>query len=113
MLRDTKDQGFGIDAAWNDDFHHSATVALTSHNQAYYTDTAAAANSIGDALNICIRGNIIITGRKNAAANPALISRHINLSISSKITISLPIPGLACAFANSQRPEITRPSPQS
>jgi maltooligosyltrehalose trehalohydrolase len=30
--------GFGMDALWNDDLHHSAIVALTSHNDAYYTD---------------------------------------------------------------------------
>jgi maltooligosyltrehalose trehalohydrolase len=30
--------GYGIDALWNDDFHHTATVALTGHNEAYYTD---------------------------------------------------------------------------
>jgi maltooligosyltrehalose trehalohydrolase len=30
--------GFGIDALWSDDFHHSAMVALTGHNEAYYTD---------------------------------------------------------------------------
>lgn len=30
--------GYGIDALWNDDFHHSAVVALTGHNEAYYTD---------------------------------------------------------------------------
>jgi maltooligosyltrehalose trehalohydrolase len=27
-----------LDALWNDDFHHSAKVALTGHNEAYYTD---------------------------------------------------------------------------
>ena len=27
-----------MDAAWNDDFHHSATVRLTGHNKAYYSD---------------------------------------------------------------------------
>jgi maltooligosyltrehalose trehalohydrolase len=27
-----------LDALWNDDFHHSAMVALTGHNEAYYTD---------------------------------------------------------------------------
>ena len=26
------------DAQWNDDFHHSARVALTGHNEAYYSD---------------------------------------------------------------------------
>jgi maltooligosyltrehalose trehalohydrolase len=27
-----------MDALWNDDFHHSALVALASHNEAFYTD---------------------------------------------------------------------------
>ena len=30
--------GFGLDGLWNDDFHHSALVALTGHNPAYYSD---------------------------------------------------------------------------
>lgn len=30
--------GYGFDALWNDDFHHSATVAMTGRNEAYYTD---------------------------------------------------------------------------
>jgi len=30
--------GYGIDALWNDDFHHSAMVALTGRNEAYYSD---------------------------------------------------------------------------
>ena len=30
--------GYGLDALWNDDFHHSATVALTGRNEAYYAD---------------------------------------------------------------------------
>jgi maltooligosyltrehalose trehalohydrolase len=30
--------GYGFDALWNDDFHHSAIVALTAHRAAYYTD---------------------------------------------------------------------------
>src|SRR5262249_40123934 len=30
--------GLGLDALWNDDFHHSAMVALTGHNEAYYSD---------------------------------------------------------------------------
>ena len=31
-------KGFGLDALWNDDFHHTALVALTGHNEAYFTD---------------------------------------------------------------------------
>jgi len=30
--------GYGLDALWNDDFHHSAVVALTGRNEAYYSD---------------------------------------------------------------------------
>jgi maltooligosyltrehalose trehalohydrolase len=30
--------GLGVDALWNDDFHHSARVALTGRREAYYTD---------------------------------------------------------------------------
>ena len=32
--------GYGIDALWNDDFHHSAMVALTGRREAYYSDYA-------------------------------------------------------------------------
>lgn len=30
--------GYGMDALWNDDFHHSALVAMTGRREAYYTD---------------------------------------------------------------------------
>ncbi len=30
--------GFGLDGMWNDDFHHSAMVALTGRSEAYYSD---------------------------------------------------------------------------
>ena len=30
--------GYGIDGLWNDDLHHSAVVAVTGRNEAYYTD---------------------------------------------------------------------------
>ena len=30
--------GYGLDALWNDDFHHSAMVALTDRHEAYYSD---------------------------------------------------------------------------
>ncbi len=37
-VRSPSDGGYGIDALWNDDLHHSAKVALTGHSEAYYTD---------------------------------------------------------------------------
>jgi len=38
LLRATAAGGYGLDALWNDDFHHSAIVALTGRNEAYYSD---------------------------------------------------------------------------
>ncbi len=38
MVRSPERGGYGMDALWNDDFHHSARVALTGRNEAYYTD---------------------------------------------------------------------------
>jgi maltooligosyltrehalose trehalohydrolase len=38
LLRPPARGGYGLDAVWNDDFHHSATVALTGHHAAYYSD---------------------------------------------------------------------------
>ena len=38
MVRPPAQGGYGLDALWNDDFHHSAMVALTGRNEAYYTD---------------------------------------------------------------------------
>jgi maltooligosyltrehalose trehalohydrolase len=38
LLRSAGDKGYGIDGLWNDDFHHTAMVALTGHNEAYYAD---------------------------------------------------------------------------
>jgi maltooligosyltrehalose trehalohydrolase len=37
-VRSQEDGGYGLDALWNDDFHHSAAVALTGKNEAYYSD---------------------------------------------------------------------------
>lgn len=38
MVRPVAAGGLGLDAMWNDDFHHSAVVALTGRNEAYYSD---------------------------------------------------------------------------
>src|SRR5207237_9699658 len=38
LVRPVKASGYGIDAVWNDDFHHTAMVACTGHAEAYYSD---------------------------------------------------------------------------
>jgi maltooligosyltrehalose trehalohydrolase len=43
LVRPIAEGGYGMDALWNDDFHHSAMVALSGHREAYYTDHPATA----------------------------------------------------------------------
>jgi maltooligosyltrehalose trehalohydrolase len=38
LVRPQEEGGYGLDALWNDDFHHSAMVAMTGRSEAYYTD---------------------------------------------------------------------------
>jgi maltooligosyltrehalose trehalohydrolase len=38
LLRDVAENGCGLDAAWNDDFHHAARIALTGSADYYYGD---------------------------------------------------------------------------
>ncbi|WP_075629219.1 malto-oligosyltrehalose trehalohydrolase [Xaviernesmea oryzae] len=38
LIRPAREGGYGLEALWNDDFHHSATAVLTGRNEAYYHD---------------------------------------------------------------------------
>jgi len=38
LIKPVAEGGYGLDALWNDDYHHSAMVALTGKADAYYTD---------------------------------------------------------------------------
>ncbi|HYM21602.1 MAG TPA: alpha-amylase family glycosyl hydrolase, partial [Vicinamibacterales bacterium] len=42
LVRPAGEGGYGLDGLWNDDFHHSAMVALTGRAEAYYSDTTGA-----------------------------------------------------------------------
>jgi len=42
--------GYGLDALWNDDFHHTAMVALTGRKEAYYTDYCGTPQELISAL---------------------------------------------------------------
>jgi maltooligosyltrehalose trehalohydrolase len=50
LLAPAEDGGCGLDALWNDDFHHSARVALTGRREAYYSDYDGSAREIADSL---------------------------------------------------------------
>ena len=49
-LRPAKEGGYGLDAMWNDDFHHSARVALTGRHDGYYHDHRGRAQEFVSAI---------------------------------------------------------------
>lgn len=50
LARPMEQGGYGLDAMWNDDFHHAARVALTGRNEAYYSDYRGVPQEIISAL---------------------------------------------------------------
>jgi maltooligosyltrehalose trehalohydrolase len=46
LVRPVTQGGFGMDALWNDDFHHSAAVALEGRSEAYYSDYRGSAQEL-------------------------------------------------------------------
>jgi maltooligosyltrehalose trehalohydrolase len=46
LVRDPAHGGYGIDALFNDDYHHTALVALTGRREAYYTDYTGSAQEL-------------------------------------------------------------------
>src|SRR6202020_688980 len=40
LARPCERGGYGLDGLWNDDYQHTAKVALTGRREAYYTDYA-------------------------------------------------------------------------
>ena len=38
LIRPVEHGGYGMDALWNDDFHHTALVSVTGRSEAYYSD---------------------------------------------------------------------------
>lgn len=50
LARPPRQGGMGLDALWNDDFHHSAMVAATGACEAYYTETRGTPQELVSAL---------------------------------------------------------------
>jgi maltooligosyltrehalose trehalohydrolase len=46
IVRPPDKGGFGVDALWNDDAHHTAVVALTGRREAYYRDYQGSAQEL-------------------------------------------------------------------
>ncbi len=88
LLRPLKQGGGGLDAAWNDDFHHSARVAMTGRSEYYYGDYRGTPQELISAL----KWGYLYQGQWNAGkASPAarrrLTSPRRDSSRSCKITI--------------------------
>jgi maltooligosyltrehalose trehalohydrolase len=50
LLRPSARSGEGLDALWNDDFHHAARVAATGRHEGYYTDYRGTAQELVSAV---------------------------------------------------------------
>jgi maltooligosyltrehalose trehalohydrolase len=50
LVRPLEEGGYGLDALWNDDFHHAAVVALTGLTAAYYSDYRGTAQEFVSAM---------------------------------------------------------------
>ncbi len=50
LARPRAEGGYGLDALWNDDFHHAARVAVTGHAEAYYSSTKGTPQELVSAL---------------------------------------------------------------
>lgn len=59
-LRPVERGGYGLDAMWDDDFHHTARVALTGRREAYYTDYRGEAQE----LISCLRRGLLFQGQR-------------------------------------------------
>lgn len=53
--------GYGVDAIWNEDFHHAARVALTGRREAYYSDYAGSAQE----LLACAKHGFLYQGQRS------------------------------------------------
>jgi maltooligosyltrehalose trehalohydrolase len=50
FVADSAQGGYGCDALWNDDFHHTAVVAMTGRREAYYYDYTGSSQELISAL---------------------------------------------------------------
>lgn len=76
LMRPAARGGYGLDALWNDDFHHAAVVALTGRAEAYYSDYRGSAQE----FLACAKWGFLFQGQyypwqKNARGEPALDCR--------------------------------------
>jgi maltooligosyltrehalose trehalohydrolase len=64
LVRPPEQGGMGLDGVWNDDFHHSARVALTGNREAYYSDFHGTAQELLSAF----RWGYLFQGQRHSYA---------------------------------------------
>ena len=106
LVRPLERGGYGLDALWNDDFHHTAMVALTGKREAYYTDYRGTPQELISAVKwgYLYQGQRYKWQRKpprHAGARSAARGRS---SPSSRTTTRSPTPPTACACTRSTSP---------
>ena len=109
LVRPASEGGYGLDGLWNDDFHHSALVALTGRNEAYYTDYRGRPQEFISAA----KYGYLFQGQPYLAGSAARRSRlwvcvPTPSSASSRITIRWRIPPTANACALRLRRALSR-----
>lgn len=73
LVRGESEGGYGVDAIWNEDLHHTARVALTGVREGYYSDYTGSARE----LLACVKHGFLYQGQrstwqKNPRGAPAL-----------------------------------------
>ena len=98
--------GYGLDALWNDDYHHTAVVALTGRREAYYTDYTGSAQE----LISCAKYGYLYQGqwyawqKQRAGHAGARSAGRTRSSPTSRTTTRSPTPRSARACTSSRRP---------
>ena len=82
LIRSPEKGGYGLDALWNDDLHHSAMVALTGRKEAYYSDYLGKPQELISAL----KYGFIYQGQRYSWQNNRRGSPSLRLNPASFVT---------------------------
>ncbi|HEV3117812.1 MAG TPA: malto-oligosyltrehalose trehalohydrolase [Gemmataceae bacterium] len=74
--------GYGLDALWNDDFHHTAVVAVTGHNEAFFRDY----NGTAQELVSTTKHGYLYQGQRSGWQKKRRGSRLGNVPLSALVT---------------------------
>ena len=93
----------GVDSLWNEDWHHSAFVALTGRREAYFTDYLGTAQefAVDGAMEPAVPGAVVFLAEAAAGNRCPRRTRTRRSSVFSRTTTRSPIPGRAVASINS------------